>query len=924
MTFPASFSPLAGKAPAAFGAPEPSDSFALPGPKAAEAAGASSVMATVGPPLVAQAAAGQLVGQRVLNALIDLGLEKLVILVGPGVGYITGGLSALLGELAFPQSTANADHLAALMSALAAEGVTFNGRVAWETLPDGRRMMVSADDPNLIIAIVREDGTLFINPIFLPGGGRAGSGDGVTPETLMASPVGSAVPSHTGDVSIYVPDYSVIERRMRAAGREHATPLSVIAGLRESVTTFNQGARPGDRIELMLPVKTAAGETVFLLLEGRTGAMRAEIEELWRAGFFPDDTRSIEDIISAAALLSGLTGELRAIVAGGRNVIPGPLDGSREELPQAGPQGNPSIPMLEGFPETAEGVDTYTDTANRNPPAPPAATEPGPQIPPVFNPNLEGVPLGGSENALPDARSETPQLRPMAGGRDSVNMARASSEMHEEAQGLLRSAREAMDNLDPTLSDEEMDLIIERGVVADQIAHTLATRPEDVIAIRDAETGRILGLGSMTRDGGIVTADSMISFTDRGGIAPQALAAMFDMSSAGILRLRSMNTALDDYYTLLGGQVISRPEGGLTVFEWRTRPSRRSETAEEEASRSGIGTDGVGVLTSVAASTAGGEITSLAEMQAYLYETHGLHMTDTLSGLTIPVLEQQLSRRDAQETLALLNELLPILAELPPGVLNGLAIDVNMPNPDNGVLGLTLEDSGTIFLAGLQMFQENAHHFGENVHWRDVVRHTFFHELGHAIAFTTDAVEDLRDGLIPVAQIAAPYGLQQHEGAFELSDLLSRLFPGVEEAQALRLLAQNYELRLHPGDARAAEEAGYYVPDSPLEALSEQTLTVEVFRRPPYAVEEVGGSVLSPYAGLDRVEFSCETIAFCLTGAPILPRPGEERPFVTINPSYDILPHWELLAERAVESAAETEAPPRPAWPPEFVPDDAP
>ena len=52
--------------------------------------------------------------------------------------------------------------------ALAEEGVTRRS-VAWEDLPDGRRMMVLADEIPTHYAILREDGSLFINPDFLAG-----------------------------------------------------------------------------------------------------------------------------------------------------------------------------------------------------------------------------------------------------------------------------------------------------------------------------------------------------------------------------------------------------------------------------------------------------------------------------------------------------------------------------------------------------------------------------------------------------------------------------------------------------------------------------------------------------------------------------------------------------------------------------------
>jgi len=106
-----------------------------------KAAGPTSLTSpTAGQPLVAQAAApaGELVGQGVLEALRRLGMEGMAVPLGAGGARLAGGVATLLTELAMAQSTANPDDMAALMRALAEEGVTFDGHIAWETLPDGR------------------------------------------------------------------------------------------------------------------------------------------------------------------------------------------------------------------------------------------------------------------------------------------------------------------------------------------------------------------------------------------------------------------------------------------------------------------------------------------------------------------------------------------------------------------------------------------------------------------------------------------------------------------------------------------------------------------------------------------------------------------------------------------------------------------
>ena len=458
MTFPASFSPLAGgKSPDAFGGTrEPSDPVALPGPKAAETAGAaSSVMATGGPSLVAQAAApaGELVGQGVLEALRRLGMEGLAVPLGGGAARLAGGLAALLTELALARPTANADDMAALMRALAQEGVTFDGHVAWETLPDGRPMMVSADDPNLIIAIMQEDGTLFINPIFLPGGARAGSGDGVTPETLMEYGYGDELPSWTGKVVLTIADLPEYERRVP---REERTQFSAITQLYQAMRAFNDGATLDDEIQLHFIVRSADGAPNIIVLQGLPGDMRAEVEALIESGLIEAGYR-VETFLRLAATLNSFPPDVFAAIVSGGGVIPGPLEETREGLLGPDVWGQPGAPAnVPGFPANDPGMPPYTDTRNNDPSVP--TTEPGPQIPPgwqEFGPNRPSTSLGGSENALPGGNppnrntNEADGADEAEGGREGTRNMEEYAALRARLPDVIEEVRAAASNARP-------------------------------------------------------------------------------------------------------------------------------------------------------------------------------------------------------------------------------------------------------------------------------------------------------------------------------------------------------------------------------------------------------------------------------------------------------------------------------------------
>ncbi|MGY6646109.1 MAG: deaminase domain-containing protein [Salinarimonas sp.] len=462
MTFPASFSPLAGGKASGFSDTSGgSDPFALPGSKAAGPG--SPAMATAASPLVAQAAApaGQLLGSAAIEALGRLGLGDLVRMVGPGSGYIAGGLTALLSELAFPQRTANADDMATLMRALAAEGVTFDGHVAWETLPDGRPMMVLADDPDTIIAILQEGNTVVINSAVLPNAGRAGDGAGVTPETLMQYGFGDAPPSWTGKVVLTIADLPEYER---GVPREERTQFSAFTQLYEAMRAFNAGATLDDEIQLHLIVRRADGTPVTIILQGLPGDMRAEVEALIESGLIEAEY-SVETFLRTAAAFDRFSRDVFAAIVSGRSVIPGPLDGPPAELPQAGPQGNPSFPPVPGFPANDPGMPPYTDTSNNDPSVP--TTEAGPQTlpdPREFDPNRPSTPLYGPENALPggsppdrntnEAREsdEAEGADEAEGGREGIRDMAEYAALRASLPDVIEEVRAAANNARPVMT----------------------------------------------------------------------------------------------------------------------------------------------------------------------------------------------------------------------------------------------------------------------------------------------------------------------------------------------------------------------------------------------------------------------------------------------------------------------------------------
>ncbi|MCC5979786.1 MAG: hypothetical protein JJU21_17140 [Salinarimonas sp.] len=367
MTFPASFFPPAGGKASGFsdtfGGSEP---FALPGSKAADPG--SPAMATAASPLVAQAAApaGQLLGPAAIEALGRLGLGDLVRMVGPGSGYIAGGLTALLSELAFPQRTANADDMATLMRALAAEGATFDGHVAWETLPDGRPMMVLADDPDTIIAILQRDGTLFINPAFLPNGGSATS--------ATASPMPEWPDQRTEHPRFGLGLGSEGRFGDRMPGFDMDWPE---ANLPEWSPTIN------------IPDVSLDLEDISRRID-QERKRRSSTERDSGGGSRPDDWAN-------GTGAPPLPDAVPVVVSAGGGVIRGPQEETREGL--LGPD-TPIRPDWrrtagqEGFPTRVPGSLEYPDTGNADPSVP--TTEAGPQIPPdprEFNPNTTFPPL---------------------------------------------------------------------------------------------------------------------------------------------------------------------------------------------------------------------------------------------------------------------------------------------------------------------------------------------------------------------------------------------------------------------------------------------------------------------------------------------------------------------------------------------------
>jgi len=455
MTLSVSFPPLAGgkvsNAPGASHAAFASSMTKAAGP-------ASPTMPTAGQPLVAQAAApaGELVGQGVLEALRRLGMEGMAVPLGAGAARLAGGVATLLTELAMAQSTANPDDMAALMRALAEEGVTFDGHIAWETLPDGRRMMVSADDPDVIITILREDGSVFINPDFLPDGAQAGARPAVTPQTLGNYRFGDTLPATTPGVALTIPDLPEHDRETRAGGGQ-PTETSAISAAYRDVADFNAGAGPEDRIRVMTLATDPDGARQFLTIEGTLAQVREEYANLHEAGFFDADTAASPSTSLRIALqLSGVPQALRAVV--GDRVMPPPMEETREGL--LGPD-TPSSPDgqrradQEGFPQTVDGVQPYTDTANRTRHTP--SFKPERQIPPdpgVFAPGTTFPPVETQPATPAGAVSGVSQ----AGETTGVT---SIAELQEELRQYGIILTDVLSN--PDLPDEWREIVFPRS-----------------------------------------------------------------------------------------------------------------------------------------------------------------------------------------------------------------------------------------------------------------------------------------------------------------------------------------------------------------------------------------------------------------------------------------------------------------------------
>jgi hypothetical protein len=130
---------------------------------------------------------------------------------------------------------------------------------------------------------------------------------------------------------------------------------------------------------------------------------------------------------------------------------------------------------------------------------------------------------------------------------------------------------------------ENDERILDKADMAEQIARMLESDPDKVVATLDDE-GRIVGLGAyeISRNvfdpaqSDILYAEALLRFDHAGGgIAPALLDAMFERAPRGIMRLRSLNSDLDDYYECLGGRAVDGATQGQRVYEWREPPGER-------------------------------------------------------------------------------------------------------------------------------------------------------------------------------------------------------------------------------------------------------------------------------------------------------------------------------------------------------------
>lgn len=146
-----------------------------------------------------------------------------------------------------------------------------------------------------------------------------------------------------------------------------------------------------------------------------------------------------------------------------------------------------------------------------------------------------------------------------------------------EANALLD--RTIAEGNQPGASDRSLD----SAEVAQQISRRLAEDPNRVIAVLD-DNGAITGVGaySISRnvfnpaENDILYAEALLRLGPPGsGVALTLLQSMFDQAPRGIMRLRSLNPELDDYYEGLGGRPVTTPGASQHLFEWLRPPAKQ-------------------------------------------------------------------------------------------------------------------------------------------------------------------------------------------------------------------------------------------------------------------------------------------------------------------------------------------------------------
>ncbi|TVR09965.1 MAG: hypothetical protein EA385_05600, partial [Salinarimonadaceae bacterium] len=397
-------------------------------------------------------------------------------------------------------------------------------------------------------------------------------------------------------------------------------------------------------------------------------------------------------------------------------------------------------------------------------------------------------------------------------------------------------------------------LVLDRADIAEQISLRLATDPDQVIAVID-ERGSVIGVGSyvISRDifdpsqNGILYAKALLRFGPPGSnVARTLLDAMFEAAPRDIMRLRSLNTSLDAFYESLGGRRLLNPGGGaLNVFEWRRPPSPPDEDVGPRGPDSMRTPNDGGTGPVRGANAPAPVVTTLAQAEAVLADRYGVSLSRTPSNDMAYWPEHS-----EAEMLEIVNAAIPMLDLIEaraPGALRGLTLTnrspdyVNDPSYDTIITGMANERTGEVMLAAPSALARYNLASDPVIVFENTVLHEFTHAL---VSKAPDQARDFRLNLEPVGQIRGLSSSNATSGAVTREEMIARLYPGLDPADAETLFNDQYLVRIEPGEHAALEESGRDVPPA---AAYDGTLNV--YRRSPLRANEVLARIVSLRAG---------------------------------------------------------------------------